>query len=460
MVGFGKGNWNYFAALRNEKRAPKLEATHLEKAKELYTRVIVQHTSNLYAANGAGVVLAEKGQFDVSKDLFTQVQEAASGSVFVQMPDVWINLAHVYFAQGNFALAMKMYQNCLRKFYYNTDAQILLYLARTHYEAEQWQDCKKSLLRAIHLAPSNYTLRFDAGVAMQKFSASTLQKTRRTADEVRSTVAELENAVRVFSHLSAASNLHLHGFDEKKINTHVEYCKHLLDAAKIHREAAEREEQQNRQRQEAARQAALAEEARRKAEEQKKYLLEKRKLEDEQKRLRQQEEHFQRVKEQWRSSTPASKRRERSENDDDEVGHSEKRRRKGGKRRKKDKSSRSHYETEYAEADMMDYREEPEDEDASMNYREPIGQMNDQDDDVEENANDRLAAAGLEDSDVDDEMAPSITAARRRRALSESDDDEPFERQLRDNTDELQDSDGELRENDHKSNGGAALDDD
>lgn len=135
------------------------------------------------------------------------------------MPDVWINLAHVYFAQGNFALAVKMvnlsldctrffvfkfilpkslwqlsnaddlfyyvqYQNCLRKFYHNTDSQILLYLARTHYEAEQWQDCIKTLLRAIHLAPSNYTLRFDAGVAMQKFSASTLQKAKRTADEV------------------------------------------------------------------------------------------------------------------------------------------------------------------------------------------------------------------------------------------------------------------------------------
>lgn len=79
---------------------------------------------------------------------------------------------------------MMQYQNCLRKFYYNTDYQILLYLARTYYEGEQWQDCKKTLLRAIHLAPSNYTLRFDAGVAMQKFSASTLQKTKRTADEV------------------------------------------------------------------------------------------------------------------------------------------------------------------------------------------------------------------------------------------------------------------------------------
>lgn len=82
------------------------------------------------------MVFAEKGQFDIAKDLFTQVsqtsmnydnnknlcvffkfscallllqvQEAASGSSNVQTPDVWINLAHVHFAQGNFALAVKM----------------------------------------------------------------------------------------------------------------------------------------------------------------------------------------------------------------------------------------------------------------------------------------------------------------------------------------------------------------
>lgn len=36
------------------------------------------------------------------------MHEAASGSVFVQMPDVWVNLAHVYFAQGHFGLAVKM----------------------------------------------------------------------------------------------------------------------------------------------------------------------------------------------------------------------------------------------------------------------------------------------------------------------------------------------------------------
>ncbi|KAF9604134.1 hypothetical protein IFM89_002809 [Coptis chinensis] len=49
--------------------------------------------------------------------------------------------------------------------------------------------CKKTLPRAIHLAPSNYTLRFDAGVALQKFSAFTLQKTKRTADEGRDPIS-------------------------------------------------------------------------------------------------------------------------------------------------------------------------------------------------------------------------------------------------------------------------------
>lgn len=90
---------------------------------------------------------------------------------------------------------------------------------------------------------------------------------------MRATVAELKNAVRLFSLLSAASNLHVHGFDEKKIETHVGYCKHLLEAAKVHCEAAEREDQQNKQRIELARQVTLAEENRRKAEEQRKYQV-------------------------------------------------------------------------------------------------------------------------------------------------------------------------------------------
>ncbi|CDY50416.1 BnaC03g45020D [Brassica napus] len=418
------GNWNYFAAMRNEKRNPKLEATHLEKAKELYTKVLTQHSSNMYAANGSGIILAEKGQFDIAKDIFTQVQEAASGSVFLQMPDVWVNLAHVYFAQGNFALAVKMYQNCLRKFFYNTDSQILLYLARTHYEAEHWQECKKTLLRAIHLTPSNYTFRFDLGAVMQKSSSSTLQKKKRTADEVRSTVTEAENAVRVFTQLSAASDLQVHGFDSKKIQTHVQYCTHLLEGAKVHREAAEREELQNRQRLEVARQAALAEEARRKAEEHRKYQLEKRKQEDELRRLKQEEEKIQRIKEQWKSNTHGSKRKDRAEDDDGEGRPSERKRKKGGKRRRKDKSSRArHYEDDDEEAAIMDDHNEVEDEDANTNYNREKENQEAEEPVDDDDAHDLLAAAGLEDPDADDDDGVPASVARRRRALSSSDEE-------------------------------------
>ncbi|KAH6806874.1 binding protein [Perilla frutescens var. frutescens] len=439
------GNWNYFAANRNEKRAPKLEATHYEKAKELYTKVLLQQSANLYAANGAGMVFAEKGQFDIAKDLFTQVQEAASGGFNVQMPDVWINVAHVHFAQGNFALAVKMYQNCLRKFFHNTDSQVLLYLARTHYEAEQWLDCKKTLLRAIHLAPSNYTLRFDAGVTLQKFSASTLQKTKRTVDEVRATVAELKNAVRVFSLLSAASNLHSHGFDEKKIETHVAYCKHLLEAANVHCELAEREEMQNIQRLEVMRQMELADESRRKAEEQRKVQLEKRKQEDELKQVMQQEKHLERMKEQWKSS---SKRKEKPA-EDEEGGQ---RRRKGGKRRRKDKKSR--YESEEAEAEVDD-QEEMDYDDNNANYREQYNQTDDVED-KDDAPQDLLAAAGLEDSDVDDDQAEPSSINRRRRALSESDeDDEPLQRQPEAEADQVAD----MQMSDEEANGGGAADD-
>ncbi|XP_076888227.1 protein CTR9 homolog [Bidens hawaiensis] len=430
------GNWNYFAAIRSEKRAPKLEATHLEKAKELYTKVLVEHPANMYAANGAGVVLAEKGQFDIAKELFTQVQEAASGSVFVQMPDVWINLAHVHFAQGNFPLAIKMYQNCLRKFYYNTDNQILLYLARTHYEAEQWQDCKKTLLKAIHLAPSNYTLRFDTGVALQKFSASTLQKTKKTVDEVRATVAELKNAVRLFSQLSAASNLQFHGFDEKKIETHVGYCKHLLEAAKVHCDAAELEDQQNRHRLELARQAAIREEESRLAEEQKKVKLEKRKQEDELKKVMQQEQHLERIKEHWKSS--GSKRKDRAQSGDEEGGGERRRRKGSSKKRKRDKKTET----------QMDDQDEYEYDNTTTNYYEPENQVNNQVNDDADDPQDLLAAAGLEDSDAEnDPAAPS--AGRRIRGWSESEDDEaekrpPSSSPVKDNSVDMQLSEGEI----------------
>lgn len=110
------------------------------------------------------------------------------------------------------------------------------------------------------------------------------------------------------------------------------------------------------------------------------------------------------LQEQWKSIGPAAKRKDRSHFEDEEGGHNEKRRKKGGKRRKRDKGSKTRYETNEAEADIVDDHEELDDEDGSMNYRDPSNPMNDQEDEGEEKAQDLLAAAGLEDSEAEDDV--------------------------------------------------------
>ena len=106
--------------------------------------------------------------------------------------------------------------------------------------------------------------------------------------------------------------------------------------------------------------------------------------------------------EQWKNSSniASNKRKERSHGEqDEEGGHGERRRRKGTKRRKKDKKTKAQYEEE--EADMDDEPEEV-DEDASMNDHE----------DAAEKAQDHLLAAGLEDSDAEDDMVRTLVGQR------------------------------------------------
>ncbi|KAG0488415.1 hypothetical protein HPP92_007226, partial [Vanilla planifolia] len=56
------GNWNYYAAMRSERRDQKLEATHFEKAKELYTKKGVK-----VAANGKKVSKEQSGKLERRK---------------------------------------------------------------------------------------------------------------------------------------------------------------------------------------------------------------------------------------------------------------------------------------------------------------------------------------------------------------------------------------------------------
>lgn len=52
--------------------------------------------------------MAEQGRFEQAKEVFDQVREAAAANSTFEMPDVWVNSAHVLLAQGHFQNAIKL----------------------------------------------------------------------------------------------------------------------------------------------------------------------------------------------------------------------------------------------------------------------------------------------------------------------------------------------------------------
>ncbi len=53
-----------------------------------------------------GAVLAHKGYYREARDVFAQVREATA-----ELPDVWLNLAHIYVEQTQYISAIQMVRN-------------------------------------------------------------------------------------------------------------------------------------------------------------------------------------------------------------------------------------------------------------------------------------------------------------------------------------------------------------
>lgn len=444
------GNWNHVVSTRPSKD-PNAEAIYLEKARECYFKALRENASNMYAANGIGCVLGEKGVFDMAKEIFAQVQEASMGDLTVALPDVWVNLAHVHLAKAEFPLAIRLYQNSLRRFFHGTDARVLLYLARAYYEAEQWGECRRALQRALHAAPANHALRFDAAVVMQKLATVTLRRKdlagpggggrkdersegERTAAELRHAVSELKSAIRLFTQLMVLGEQPgqaTHGFERKKLDSHMGYCKHLLQGGKLHLENAERVENAEKLKAEAERQRQAAKAAKQREEEEARAQAERARKEAEARAAAEEEEEIRRRMDSWR-------RQPKIGDDVDDHGGGGKAGKKGKKRRKKDEQRRREADEE-EEEEFRGPAQSSEDEAVPPGH-EGHGQAESPPKAAEEppaleepgaDNVDPLAAAGLledsegeEDGGAGQQVEDSGAKRRKRRAVSESEEDE------------------------------------
>uniref|UniRef100_A0A673JB81 RNA polymerase-associated protein CTR9 homolog n=1 Tax=Sinocyclocheilus rhinocerous TaxID=307959 RepID=A0A673JB81_9TELE len=230
----------WLQTLHQPTRDREKEKRHQDRALAIYKQVLRNDAKNLYAANGIGAVLAHKGYFREARDVFAQVREATA-----EISDVWLNLAHIYVEQKQYISAVQMYENCLKKFYKYQNTEVLLYLARALFKCGKLQECKHTLLRARHVAPSDTVLMFNVALVLQRLATLVLKDEKSNLKAVLSAVKELELAHRYFSYLSKAGDKMR--FDLALAASEARQCSDLLSQAQYHVARARKQDEEEKE---------------------------------------------------------------------------------------------------------------------------------------------------------------------------------------------------------------------
>ena len=275
MKAQSAGNRNRAAS---DEKSSKAVKEHLEYAATMYTKALQKSESNLFAANGLGILLAEKGKIEVAKESFQLVAEGlraapaggegdadANGAAedrASKFPDIWINQGHIQHAKGNWDAAARHYAQAQAKFFHNLDPSVMLYQARNAYESGTagLPESQKTLRRALHVAPWNHRLRFNLAYVIQEKAQREMQTLLRAgqkiagggvaedggtkAARVQTAIDEMTLAGSIFDQLLTVANAAQIaggddgdkeerkrrasaklGFDKSKVRTHADFCR-------------------------------------------------------------------------------------------------------------------------------------------------------------------------------------------------------------------------------------------
>ncbi|KAL5964577.1 hypothetical protein TSMEX_007696 [Taenia solium] len=248
---------------------------HEARALSCYKAVLSADPRNIWAAHGIGCVLAHKGFINEARDVFAQVREATA-----DFPDVWMNIAHVYVEQKQYTAAIQMYENCIRKFNKSSDTELLLYLARAYFKANQLKECKTVLLKARYVKPWDPLLTFNLALVQKRMAVLVLKDEASSFAAVCEAISDLSMARCTFEHISKSSEIvnQSISLDEARA------CHDLLSQAKYHLDRAKSREEQERlfrQRQEEEREAQRRKQAELQAKAEALRLERERRLEEE-----------------------------------------------------------------------------------------------------------------------------------------------------------------------------------
>merc|ERR1719330_1477123 len=216
------------------------EKKYQDRALAMYKSVLRNDPKNIWAANGIGAVLAHKGYITEARDIFAQVREATA-----DFCDVWLNIAHIYVEQKQYISAIRMYENCLKKFFKHPNVEVLQYLARAYFKAGKLKDAKMTLLKARRVAPHDTVILYNIALILQKLASQLLRDEKSTLTEVLQAVHELGISHKYFQYLAVEGDKMK--YDLGRAAVEARQCQDLLSQAQYHVARAKAIDEQERE---------------------------------------------------------------------------------------------------------------------------------------------------------------------------------------------------------------------
>ncbi|KAI6236151.1 RNA polymerase-associated protein CTR9-like protein [Aphelenchoides besseyi] len=183
--------------LFNPTRQRKDDEKIQNRAVEFFLKALKVNPGNVFAAHGAGCVLAQKGEFSNALDVFGQVRENVSDYL-----DVWLNIANVRLDIGHCAQAATMYEKFLHRFPVRDLVDLLTNTAFALFRLNEYQRSLDWIDRALTEDPTNHLSHYNHAFVSMQFASSMLSNENSKLNDVKYAIECLNSAEQMFHDIS------------------------------------------------------------------------------------------------------------------------------------------------------------------------------------------------------------------------------------------------------------------
>eukprot|EP01016_Furgasonia_blochmanni_P048444 TRINITY_DN7211_c0_g2_i1.p1 TRINITY_DN7211_c0_g2~~TRINITY_DN7211_c0_g2_i1.p1 ORF type:complete len:397 (-),score=85.78 TRINITY_DN7211_c0_g2_i1:725-1855(-) len=169
---------------------------YLRAIRETCREIISTDESNVYAAIGLGIVLAEYGKLTEAKNIFNSLLESSQNNY-----SLLVNLGHIDFLNEQYDNAISIYSTCLKKHREVPDDYLEMCLAITYYFAKKFKDAQRLFRRLVLRNPDNLVYRYNLAVSLQDHGKNLLKQENRDVAQTKQALTYFSSIQKMFDFL-------------------------------------------------------------------------------------------------------------------------------------------------------------------------------------------------------------------------------------------------------------------